>query len=571
MFVKLVQDIYIERKSTLSILCTDVQKAFDTINRGILWKILDKYGLNENELNRIKLLYYKPYTQINVNGSSSIDVCCDAGVRQGCPSAMLLFVIYIDLLLKNIQTDQMINSIYIPGMTEHVKFIAHADDISFFLVDQPSANRTVSIIKKFSKLTGMVVNENKCKMMNVYGDLRCDMMNVNKVNNANLLGIWYGLNSREKTVEVILQKVESAIEEWDDNWYYMPERVKIINKAVYSRIIYQLYTTSLRISDIKLIERKIFNFVWKKTYEPMSRRMMKNRWDNGGWGIWDLKGLEYAVQLSNICNVLKTRNHPLMFVAEYILGPIVKTFTQIRGSRPFLVNSKGKYRNWRQYLRQIMDEDSQVLLDDRKVRPSILYKYIHKQVINQNMLLSSYNWNDIWKNVGFLPAEWRETSWRIIQNVVMTKSFLNTHCYKIDVRCLMCRREETTIHVFFECPIAAQVWRWVERVCKTKITWTNVKYQTDYKCRYSFKYMINWIIGLTKRILWKSRCELIFEQRKWNATFLVMKIKEEAIRKINIDCENMSEREFACKYGGPIGVIWKQENDVILFRDDWST
>ncbi|XP_067131914.1 uncharacterized protein [Centruroides vittatus] len=453
MYLNLIQEIYLKRNANLAILSVDVEKAFDTVNREILWEIMKAFGLNKNEIDKIKILYRFPKTKININNKESDYVDCMSGVRQGCPCSMILFTIYIEAVLVMIKNDNLIAPIHIPGTNNKTKFIAHADDITFFITDNISLNRINQKINLFSKTSGLKVNKNKSKILNVDGNINQNDIDFKIVKSIKILGVWYGMDCEKKNLQDMTNKMKETINTWESTWLYLPERTIIVNKAIIARIMYTLYITKINKNDQKELDKIIFKYIWQKEFEPLKRHIMKNKIKNGEWKIWDVKNLEYSLQVANLVNSVITQKHPLYDLTSYIIGPLIKQINHSKKKRPFMIDNKPKYKKWREIFTTIISNYQ----FNRKIRPSMIYSNINHQWPNDNLNNTTVRWEETWANISNLPNEWKETSWRILNNVIMSKEYLHTYQNMRSANCPRCGKIESIVHIFYECPIATQV------------------------------------------------------------------------------------------------------------------
>ena len=73
----------------------DVSKAYDSVNREILWAKLKKIGIDGVFLETLKAMYSGDSVNCKFNGTSTGPVFLRRGLRQGCSLSPLLFAIYI--------------------------------------------------------------------------------------------------------------------------------------------------------------------------------------------------------------------------------------------------------------------------------------------------------------------------------------------------------------------------------------------------------------------------------------------------------------------------------------------
>lgn len=78
----------------------DYEKAFDTLHRKTLWKIMERRGIPLHLIQVIKSIYAKTMNRISIKGKLSEEFMINKGVRQGCSLSPSLFNIYIDDILR---------------------------------------------------------------------------------------------------------------------------------------------------------------------------------------------------------------------------------------------------------------------------------------------------------------------------------------------------------------------------------------------------------------------------------------------------------------------------------------
>lgn len=83
----------------LAVTFIDFKKAFDSINRKVMFSVLRHYGIPEAVVNAISVLYNNSRSTVMVDGNISDPFDVSTGVLQGDVLAPFLFVILIDYLL----------------------------------------------------------------------------------------------------------------------------------------------------------------------------------------------------------------------------------------------------------------------------------------------------------------------------------------------------------------------------------------------------------------------------------------------------------------------------------------
>ena len=66
----------------------DLKKAYDTVNRDILWTKMEKLGVNGHILNAFKSLYTSVSSCVRLNGNCTDFFNVNSGLRQGCSTCL---------------------------------------------------------------------------------------------------------------------------------------------------------------------------------------------------------------------------------------------------------------------------------------------------------------------------------------------------------------------------------------------------------------------------------------------------------------------------------------------------
>lgn len=119
----------IDGKSTYAIF-VDFKKAFDKVHHEALYRILDNMGVRGKFLNVIKYMYRNSKMTVRAGGRTTRSFGMKRGNRQGCPLSPLLFIIFVNRLLR----DTSCGGVAVPGVRENMKIAKcgggqYADDL----------------------------------------------------------------------------------------------------------------------------------------------------------------------------------------------------------------------------------------------------------------------------------------------------------------------------------------------------------------------------------------------------------------------------------------------------------
>ena len=99
---KLLQQTCREKEIALYLAFLDITKAYDSVDRETMWKILQIIGFPPKMLSIFKMLYGEANCKVRWNGKYSKPFILKQGLKQGCPAACLFFNIFFAVVLHAI-------------------------------------------------------------------------------------------------------------------------------------------------------------------------------------------------------------------------------------------------------------------------------------------------------------------------------------------------------------------------------------------------------------------------------------------------------------------------------------
>ena len=140
----------------------DFTKAFDYINREVIWYKLIKIGVRGKILNVIKSMYQNVKSKVKLNNSLSDGFKCNLGARQGECLSPFLFAIYLNDL-----EEEFINKGSEGIDIDMLKLflLLYADDTILFAKTAEELQDSLNILHEYSIRWKLKVNTDKTKIM----------------------------------------------------------------------------------------------------------------------------------------------------------------------------------------------------------------------------------------------------------------------------------------------------------------------------------------------------------------------------------------------------------------------
>ena len=137
----------------------DLTKAYDMVDRSILWDKMSSFGFGGQFLSTLKAIYTGDSVQAVVNGVSTRPVYLRRGLRQGCSLSPMLFALYIAEMGQDITLSCegfRLGRICVSGLL-------FADDLILLARDADGLLRLLTKVKRHADILRMEINTSKDK------------------------------------------------------------------------------------------------------------------------------------------------------------------------------------------------------------------------------------------------------------------------------------------------------------------------------------------------------------------------------------------------------------------------
>ena len=141
----------------------DMEKAFDSIHRESLWKILRHYGVPQKIVNVVKMLYGDFSSRVINNNTLSDAFKVNTGVKQGCNLSPFLFVLGMDWIMRTtIGTERRGVRWNFTSILEDLDF---ADDVALLAHRHQDMQEKTSDMASTAGQIGLKISSKKTKHM----------------------------------------------------------------------------------------------------------------------------------------------------------------------------------------------------------------------------------------------------------------------------------------------------------------------------------------------------------------------------------------------------------------------
>jgi exonuclease III len=175
----------------------DFLKAYDTVDRGFLFSVMEAVGAGGGMLSWAKLLLSDTRAVAVINGHVSTARTWEAGVRQGCPLAPAMYLFVAWALSCWLQAEQHKTHIGIDLGGEVVSCTQYADDTTPLLNGYSEAHvqALIDAMDTFAAASGQHLNKQKCQLL-LYGWDRLEdppdsIGGIKVVSKAKTLGVFF--------------------------------------------------------------------------------------------------------------------------------------------------------------------------------------------------------------------------------------------------------------------------------------------------------------------------------------------------------------------------------------------
>nr|KAG5691815.1 hypothetical protein BaRGS_016627 [Batillaria attramentaria] len=303
--LRIIVEQSLEWNSPLYINFIDYEKAFDSVDREALWKLLRHYGVPGKIISLIQCTYKDMSCRIAHAGQLSESFEVKTGVRQGCLLSPFLFLLVIDWIMKTTTTGRK-NGIQWTLWTQ-LDDLDFADDLALLSHSHSQMQDKTTCLEATSAGTGLKINRRKTELMKINTTANTPVTvggeSIREVESFVYLGsVVDGQGGTDRDVTARIGKARAAMvmlkNIWASKVVSIRTKLRIFNSNVKSVLLYgcETWRTTKTMqqkiqSFLNTCLRRIFNIRWPEKIrneelweragqEPAAKQILRRKW---GW------------------------------------------------------------------------------------------------------------------------------------------------------------------------------------------------------------------------------------------------------------------------------------------------
>lgn len=458
-----------ERNCEGAVIAVDFSKAYDLVNREIVWSVMKKMGYPITFISHLQALYQSVNMQVLYGEGITQCIHGRRSIRQGCPLSTQLFAIYLEPLLARL--DLKLSGI--PVFNQKAKSFAYVDDVNIFVGTEKDVSLTITILREFCNWTGAVVNEDKTYIMGLGAWKSKSSWKITwakLTSSIKLLGIVFYPTVEETTTNAwakVLGIVVASLRESSSRIMTIHQKVRLIKENILNKAIYVARILPCPAAVADKILTRILSFLWQGSVERTKKSVLFKKETEGGLGLPHPELTFRCLLLKSTYNILRgeecVEQRLLDFWLAYPLRQVNNGFK--KNSAPYSI------LHFPDYLKSVVNDakflSTKGLLNKEDV--SINHRKAYKEKIQEistrgklESRLTHLNWTNIWKNTNKLPYHFRDLMFRLNHDVLPTRERQKKTNIRTDGNCEHCVTEiETIEHVFSTCQQRRPIFVWL--------------------------------------------------------------------------------------------------------------
>ena len=586
--VSLLRDIVsyaTDQDIPLAILSLDQEKAFDRVDWSFLHRTLESMGFGPSFRTWVRVFYSDISSAVLVNGYLSEFFGLTRGVRQGCPLSALLYVLVSEVLACSIRSSTEIRGLALPTDPSRRAVVSqYADDTSIVCTTNESITATFDVYDQYESASGAKLNASKSKGLWL-GPWRhrTDPPVSLRWSSSRLptLGTVIGPDVTEiENFQPRIDALQNVLNSWRQRQLSFRGKALVVNALALSGLWYVVSCLAVPSWVIAAVNKEIYSFLWSNKKELVSRNAIHQPTAEGGLGFpsFQLRIPAFHVQwikrLADHTDA-KWKSFFQFFLRRSLPAGFLRKPTRIKDAPLLPAFHKSVLNAWAALKGGAArhSDDLQYGLPDSPAPVSGLtvktaYQFLGAKEAKPPHCVGKFSpvypevvWPAAWQQVHCCSIDRQATdlAWKIAHGVLYTADRLvGFGLQNIEPACFCGHGLETIPHLFFHCPLAQNVLRWVQSLLDSALP--NPPVLVVRHVLYGFDRtdhvppVFTYLLHLSKYYIWLARNDFRFRDESPFDANIIASIKGRARFILPIlfkrTRSGSSQRLFESKWGG---------------------
>ena len=275
-----------EWNTSLYINFIDLKKAFDSIHRESLWKILRHYGIPTKLVNIVKMLYCDFKSQVICDTELTEAFSVTTGMKQGCILSPFLFILGIDWIMKQVTSEGQRGIRW--TLTTILEDLDFADDIALLTHRHQDMQTKTDIMATTTESIGLKISAKKTKHLRMNTRTE-DTVTLNgepieDVESFTCLGSKMATSGDGEEIRARLSKASQAFASLRNTWkshnISTETKIRLFKSNVLSTLLYGAESWKMTKTISHKLEvfqnrclRRILRISWPNTISDFTKRI----------------------------------------------------------------------------------------------------------------------------------------------------------------------------------------------------------------------------------------------------------------------------------------------------------
>jgi len=243
--MRIIIEQSLEWQTPLYTVFVDFQKAFDSVDRNVIWSLMHHYGFPPKFVTIIQQMYEDATCQVIHDGKLTEPFTVQTGVRQGCLLSPTIFLMVVDWVMRQSTVGQKTGIQW--TLTTQLEDLDFADDISLLSHKHQDAQEKLSRVADEARKTGLQINTGKTEVMRLNNKqqdpVQLHQESIKEVNKFTYLGSVVSKDGgTDEDIKSRINKARHAFNTlrpiWKTTALSLRNKIRIFNTNVKSVLLY---------------------------------------------------------------------------------------------------------------------------------------------------------------------------------------------------------------------------------------------------------------------------------------------------------------------------------------------